>query len=309
MNVPGWPRRRHRLARLLVVVKLASPERVMWEPVLVEGIGRVTVWERLREYASSQSGSFTSQEAISWFRRHAPAQANERTVRTHLRGACWNVADRSQFAGRDPFLTRIDRGLFRRATTEEVQRWRAETSDPVVVSDSRPNNRTAAPPAPVLSPEVAQASAQRAGRATPSEEWHREANVQASVVTALAGDGWRILSVANTATKEHGVDIVASRDADTVGVEVKGFPSRHYADPARAGETKRTMPSTQAGHWYAQAVLAAMRLRQKEPTWSSVIALPDFPRYRDLHRETETSVAAAQIEIWWVTPDGRLHRP
>src|SRR4051794_27570677 len=34
-------------------------------------------------------------------------------------------------------------------------------------------------------------------------EWHTEANVQAALVTALAGDGWRILSVANTATKEH----------------------------------------------------------------------------------------------------------
>ena len=33
-----------------------------------------------------------------------------------------------------------------------------------------------------------------------SEEWHMEANVQASFVTALAGRGWRILLVANNAT-------------------------------------------------------------------------------------------------------------
>ncbi len=37
---------------------------------------------------------------------------------------------------------------------------------------------------------------------TAPAEWHTEANVQASLVTALAADGWRILSVANTATKE-----------------------------------------------------------------------------------------------------------
>lgn len=122
-------------------------------------------------------------------------------------------------------------------------------------------------------------------------EWHTEANVQAALVTALAGEGWRILSVANTATKEHG-DVIASRDGRTVGVEVKGFPSRSYADPARAGEAKRTSPSTQAGHWYSQAVLAAMRLRGKEPSWGSVIALPDFPRYRDLHAETAGSQRA-----------------
>ncbi len=142
-----------------------------------------------------------------------------------------------------------------------------------------------------------------------ASEWHTEANVQAALVTAIAADGWRILSVANTATKEQGVDVIAARDGRTIGVEVKGFPSRGYADPARAGEVKRTSPSTQAGHWYAQAVLAAMRLRSKEPDWSSVIALPDFPRYRDLHAETAGSLSAAQIEIWWIDEAGNLHQP
>jgi hypothetical protein len=104
-------------------------------------------------------------------------------------------------------------------------------------------------------------------------------------------------------------DVVASGDGQTVGIEVKGFPSRAYADPARAGETKRTSASTQAGHWYSQAVLAAMRLRGKKPAWRSVIVLPDFPRYRDLHAETVGSLAAAQIEVWWVDKKGALHRP
>lgn len=67
-------------------------------------------------------------------------------------------------------------------------------------------------------------------------------------------------------------------------------------------------PDTQAGHWYPQAVLAAMPLRSKEPTWRSVIALPDFPRYRDLHAETVGSLAAAQIEVWWLDQTGLLQR-
>lgn len=168
-------------------------------------------------------------------------------------------------------------------------------------------SRTAAPTARTES--MAGAAQTSAAPAEPSAlpgDWHTEANVQASVVTALAAEGWRILSVANTATKEHGVDVIAARDTQTLGVEVKGFPSRNYADPARAGEAKRTRPSTQAGHWFAQAVLAAMRLRGKEPTWRSVIALPDFPRYRDLHAETAGSLAAAQIEVWWVDQSGTL---
>lgn len=139
---------------------------------------------------------------------------------------------------------------------------------------------------------------------TAAGEWHTEANVQAALVTALASDGWHIMSVANTATKERGVDVIAAREGKTMGVEVKGFPSRSYADPARAGEPKRTAPSTQAGHWFAQAVLAAMRLRSKEPAWRSVIALPDFGRYRDLYAETAGSLTAASIELWWVDQSG-----
>jgi Holliday junction resolvase-like predicted endonuclease len=128
------------------------------------------------------------------------------------------------------------------------------------------------------------------------------------LVTALAAEGWRILSVANTATKEHGIDVIASKEGQTVGVEVKGFPSRTYADPARSGESKRSSPTTQASHWYSQAVLAAMKLRGKEPAWRSVIALPDFPRYRDLHRQTRGSLEAAGIQVWWINEAGALDR-
>jgi hypothetical protein len=276
----------------------------------VVGNDRLTVWESLREYAATQSGPFTSQEALSWFRRHAPSKANDHTVRTHVRGACWNVGDRSQFAHREPFLTRLDRGLFRPATSEEILQWRAQ--QPVRFEERRKTAKIVGAQMssmPGNADLTAEPALPRVERSERWEEWHTEASVQASLVTALAAEGWRILSVANTATKEHGIDVIATRDGRTVGIEVKGFPSRSYADPARADEVKRTSPSTQAGHWYSQAVLAAMRLRGKEPGWRSVIALPDFPRYRDLHAETAESLAAAQIEVWWVDQAGAVHRP
>ena len=50
-----------------------------------------------------------------------------------------------------------------------------------------------------------------------------------------------------------------------------------------------------------------MRLRGKEPEWLSVIALPDFPRYRELYAETSGSLAAAQIAVMWVSQDGIVH--
>ena len=269
---------------------------------------RLTVWELLHEFAFAQTGSFTSQEVISWFGRHAPGQATDTTIRVHTRGASWNVGDRSQFSHREPFLTRVDRGLFRRATDEEIERWRSENT--AARSMSAAHSGDDAPPVEEVVSARRTHTLPGPGRSAQlSGEWHTEANVQASLVTALAGDGWRILSVANTATREHGIDVVAFRDGQTAGIEVKGFPSRTYADAARAAETKRSSPSTQATHWYSQAVLAAMRLRGKEPTWRSVIVLPDFPRYRELHAQTVSSLSAAQIEMWWLDRTGALHRP
>jgi hypothetical protein len=99
--------------------------------------------------------------------------------------------------------------------------------------------------------------------ASAEREWHTEANVQAALVTALAGAGWRILSVANTLTKEHGIDVIAtSLDGSTAGVEVKGFPSRHYADPAR-GRAETNQPKHPGG-----ALVLAGSARSDAPTWS-----------------------------------------
>ena len=149
----------------------------------------------------------------------------------------------------------------------------------------------------------------RAATVGDSHERHTEEIVQAAVAKALTTAGWRIVSAADTATRERGVDLVAERGDSTVGVEVKGYPSRGYADPARAGELKPTAPSTQAGHWFAQALLAAMRLRGRQPDWRSAIALPDLPRYRNLHSETAASFEAAKIEVWWVQDSGSVDLP
>lgn len=137
-------------------------------------------------------------------------------------------------------------------------------------------------------------------------EWFAEADVQASVVSFLSSAGWHIISTADTASKERGIDIVAERADEAIGIEVKGFPSRSYADPRRADQKKPTRPSTQASHWFAQAILAAMRLRGKHPGWRSVIALPRCARYVNLFTETSDSLTAAGIEVWWVHPHNRV---
>jgi hypothetical protein len=224
---------------------------------------------------------------MGWFRRHYP-DTNETSLRTHIQFATSNVSDRGAFRNRAPLITRIDRGLYVRACPDGVEmpeRTWLRPSVAIIPAD----DLTLTEDAPTHAPE-----------------WHTEANIVGYVVHHLAVNRWSVRSVADTASKAHGVDIIAFRDGITVGVEVKGYPSRHYADPARAGQAKPTQPATQARVWYASALLAGMTLRAKEPALRSVIALPSFPTYAGLYANTASSLAACGIEVWWVNEDGTV---
>jgi Holliday junction resolvase-like predicted endonuclease len=247
-----------------------------------------SVWDLVRQFAEAQRGTWKQEEIVSWFRRHAPDQAKDGTVRAHVRGAAWNVGDRSQFAGREPFLTRVDTGWFRMATAEELARWR----DGAAIAAATPE--TTAVTEPGANMDVDPAS------------WHTEENVQRLLVERLTSTGWTILRTANTATGETGIDVVAERNGETVGIEVKGYPSKVYARGAKKGQPKRTSPSTQAAHWFSHAILAAMKLRVAQPAWQSVMAFPDFPRYRKLHTATAAPLAATGIEVWLVSEEGTI---
>jgi len=137
-------------------------------------------------------------------------------------------------------------------------------------------------------------------------DWHTEARVQAMVVEHLVRQGWQIVRSADTTRRERGIDVEATRGSETVAIEVKGFPGKGYADPRRAAEQKRSQPSTQAKVWYSLAILAAMMTRTKMPEARSVIALPDFQRYRTLFRETAVQLQKCGIELWWVTMGGTV---
>ena len=144
--------------------------------------------------------------------------------------------------------------------------------------------------------------------ATPARDgdWHTEARVQEMLIKYLDREGWEIVRSADTARRERGVDIEATRGIETVAIEVKGFPGRNYADPRRAGERKRTQPSTQAKGWYGRAILAAMIVRTQKPAVRAVIAFPDFPRYRELYRQTAGQLQKCDIELWWITREGNV---
>lgn len=135
-----------------------------------------------------------------------------------------------------------------------------------------------------------------------------EADVQASMVRYLAAEGWSIRSVADTARRERGVDIVAERGERRLLVEVKGWPSDTYVRGERAGEPKPTQPSTQAAVWFAGGLLELLRPGGTEPEAELALALPDRSRYRKLLDDVRWAMRRLDITVFLVDDRGEVAR-
>ncbi|GIG63257.1 hypothetical protein Lfu02_76290 [Longispora fulva] len=150
----------------------------------------------------------------------------------------------------------------------------------------------------------------RADRPAPvvrvASEWPWEGSVQGLFAVFLRQHGWTVTSMADTASKARGVDLLGHKGPRHLGAEVKGWPSDDYADPRRVAEVKRTRPSTQAGHWFSQAMFKAIMLLDTHPGHESLMVLPDFPRYRDLAVRTRTGRELTMIHVVLVDREGQI---
>lgn len=123
--------------------------------------------------------------------------------------------------------------------------------------------------------------------------WFWEGNVQSYVIDDLKSQGYAITRSANTSTHETGKDIEASRDGEVLWVTVKGYPEG----------TAKTHPSTQAGHWFKQALFDVVAWRGESSTAMIVMALPDYDRYRTLAKKVAWLESAANFSYYWVHKD------
>jgi hypothetical protein len=142
--------------------------------------------------------------------------------------------------------------------------------------------------------------------AIPADEGMPESAAQALLVAHLVGQGWKIQRVADTTAKEPGIDVLATREGQTLAVEVKGYPGRRYADPRRADEVKPTAPSVQARHWYSQAILKAMLTRNDHPEYDIAIAVPEAATYQALYQRTRGSLRQLNITLFFITGNGHV---
>ncbi|KUG55627.1 hypothetical protein AVL62_04770 [Serinicoccus chungangensis] len=136
------------------------------------------------------------------------------------------------------------------------------------------------------------------------QPWPWEGAVQDVFADVLRAVDWEIESLADTAKKSRGVDVLARRGERLLGAEVKGYPSDKYVDPRRAHETKKTKPTTQARHWFSHGILAALMLRDAQPERESLLVFPAFPRYASLHNATRTALRDARVHVVLLRADG-----
>ena len=127
-------------------------------------------------------------------------------------------------------------------------------------------------------------------------EWFWEGNVQDTVVRYLRGKGYRIQTVADTASHQPGKDIIAERDGKHLWVTVKGYPRG----------TDKTHPSTQAGHWFKQAIFDILEYRGESKDVALGVALPDYPRYRQLAERIGWLKPVAKFVYFWVSANGNV---
>lgn len=137
-----------------------------------------------------------------------------------------------------------------------------------------------------------------------ADAWSSEAAVQSAVVTWLVGQGWSIVRVADTASREHGVDVVARRAGTDLLVEVKGYPSSTYATGDRAGQPRKWHPASQARTYFGDALLAVLVMRDASPDADVMLALPDVPGYRGLFDKVRASLDAVRVQVVFVSQAG-----
>lgn len=162
-----------------------------------------------------------------------------------------------------------------------------------------------APVRPSLEPPAVGADPVMTEQPSTVRPWYWEGNVQSAVVGHLVADGWSIERVADTSSKESGIDVVARRNGERILIEVKGYPSKTYTSGAKAGQPK-PHHATQARHYLAGALLGTALMRAEDPSSRIVIAAPRFVTYENLAARLAPSTRRLAVEVWLIDADGTV---
>ena len=131
--------------------------------------------------------------------------------------------------------------------------------------------------------------------ASVDRSWYWEGNVQSVIAGYLAAQGYRLRQVANTSTRETGVDVIAEKAGRELWVTVKGYPQG----------TSKTNPSTQSRHWFSHAVFDVVLYRSRDAEVDIAVGLPDgFTTYLNLASRVGWLKERVPFAFLWVGADG-----
>lgn len=116
------------------------------------------------------------------------------------------------------------------------------------------------------------------------------------MVSYLEKNGYKIISIANTTTHQRGVDIIARNDKVELWITAKGYPTG----------TQRPKATTQAGHWFKQAIFDIIDYRNQSEFLDLGVALPDFRRYHSLSKKTSWLKNVSGFRFYWVDVNGNV---
>ena len=129
-----------------------------------------------------------------------------------------------------------------------------------------------------------------------ARNWFWEGNVQKKVRDYLLKNSYHIKFFANTAKRQKGVDIIAEKNINELWITAKGYPEGTVKTPA----------STQASHWFKQAIFDIIIYRSQENDISLGIALPDFRRYHALSNKIHWFKGVSGYKYYWVSKNGEV---
>ena len=124
--------------------------------------------------------------------------------------------------------------------------------------------------------------------------WFWEGNVQGKVVRYLVHNGYTIRSVADTASRVQGKDIVAlAPDGSELWISVKGYPEKSS--------------NVQARHWFSGALFDLILYHGENVDVTLALALPDgFTTYANLSPRVEWLKQTMPFFIYWVSENGSV---
>jgi len=176
--------------------------------------------------------------------------------------------------------------------------------------DGKIVNRGARPSAargqPAASSAPSLASQPAAVHANEPPDWFWEGHIQTRLRDHFVAKGWRVLRESDCLSRERGIDLLLEDGRAQLAVEVKGFPSTTYSRGPMKGQAKPTQPTLQAKHWFADALLAAIRTQSKHPAYTVAIAFPDMPRYRRLIESTRHALTRIRLGVFLVQDSGAV---